>query len=79
MRTTVVLNDELYRAARRRAAEDGKTLREIVEAALRGYLGSDLQADRPFQLKWQTEKGRLRPGVRLNDRDALFDLMEERN
>jgi hypothetical protein len=26
-------------------------------------------------LRWSSERGRLQPGVNLDDRDALFDLM----
>jgi Arc/MetJ family transcription regulator len=77
MRTTVDINEQLLRQARRRAADEDTTLRAIVESALRAYLG------RPGRkgwegLKWRTESGRLQSGVRLDDRDALFDLMEGR-
>ena len=74
MRTTIELNDELLRAARRRAADDGTSVRAVVEAALRGYLGRSRKAG-GFLLNWRTERGRLQPGVRIEDRDALFDLM----
>ncbi len=77
MRTTVDINDELLKEAKRQAADRGVTLRSLFERALRAHL------DRPargggFRLKWRTEKGRLQPGARLDDRDALFDLMEGR-
>lgn len=71
------INDELFRRAKRRAADDAVTLREVVEAALRAYLGGGGKA-RPYQLRWRAEKGRLLPGVNLDDRDALFDLMDGR-
>lgn len=77
MRTTIDVNDALLRAAKRRAAEQGQTLREVVEAALHAYLG----ASKPrsgYTLRWRPERGRLQPGVRLEDRDALWDLMEGR-
>lgn len=71
------LNDELLRQAKHRAARENTTLRQVLETALRAHLG--LQArSREYVLRWRTEKGRLRPGARLDDRDALFDLMEER-
>jgi hypothetical protein len=31
-----------------------------------------------YRLQWRPERGRIQPGVRLDDRDALFDLMEGR-
>ena len=77
MRTTIDLNDEVFRAAKRRAAEERKTFREVVEAALRAYLGK-ARPKSGYRLTWRPERGRLRPGVNLEDRDALWDLMEGR-
>ena len=77
MRTTVHVNDGLLRAAKRRAADDGTTLRQVFETALRKYLGQG-QRTAPYSLKWRPEHGKLQPGVRLDDRDALFDRMEGR-
>lgn len=74
MRTTIDITDELLRRAKRRAVDDGIPLRAVIEAALRGYLqGGRLRA--AYRLRWRTETGRLQPGVNLDDRDALFDLM----
>lgn len=75
MRTTIDLNDELFRRAKRRAADDAVTLRQVVEAALRAYLGGGARPA-PYRLRWRTEKGGPLPGVDLDDRDALFDLMD---
>jgi len=77
MRTTLDLNDELLREAKRRANREGTTLKAIVERALRVLLRPG-EARRGYRLRWRTERGRLRPGVKLEDRDALFDLMEGR-
>lgn len=78
MRTTIELNDELLRGVRHRAADEGTTLRAVVERALRSYLGGSIR-DSGYRLRWRPERGRLRPGVRLDDREALFDLMEGRD
>lgn len=78
MRTTVDLNDDLLRRAKKRAADEGVPLREVIEAALRGHLEGGGHRRRTYRLSWRTEKGKLRPGVRLDDRGALFDLMGER-
>ena len=43
LRTTIVLEKELYRQAKRLALEQDKTLKEIVEQALRAYLRGDQQ------------------------------------
>ena len=75
MRTTIEINDELMRHAKKRAANDGVPLRDVVEDALRRYL-SEKPAATGYKLKWTTETGELMPGVDLDDRDSLFDLMD---
>lgn len=77
MRTTLEVADELLRQAKRRAADEGATLRSVVEAALRAYLAPRRRRT-AYRLRWRAEHGRLQPGVRLDDRDALFDLMDGR-
>lgn len=79
VRTTLNLDDELMKQVKRKAAETGRTMTEIIEEGLR----ESLRRARPpgaksYRLKMVTVKGRLRPGVDLTDRDALYDLMEGR-
>ena len=77
VRTTIDLNDELLREAKRQAAAEGTTLRRLFERALRAHLrGGGKRSG--YRLRWRTERGRVQPGVRLDDRDALFDLMDGR-
>lgn len=78
MRTTIELNDELLRAAKQAAARERTSLRAIVERALRAHLARPTAGD-GYELRWRTERGRLLPGVTLDDRDALIDLMEDRS
>ncbi len=77
MRTTIEITDELLRQAKKKAAEEGTALRHVVETALRFYLAKS-KKHTGYKLRWRTERGRLLPGVRLDDRDALFDLMDGR-
>lgn len=77
MRTTMEITDELFRKAKRRAADERVPLREVVEAALRLYLSGRPPGGR-YKLRWRVERGRLQPGVNLDDRDTLFDLMDGR-
>ncbi len=77
MRTTVVISDELLRLAKRRAADEGVPLREVMEAALRAYLRPGTKRAK-YRLRWRTERGRLLPGVNLDDRDSLFDHLDGR-
>jgi len=48
-RTTLVLDEALYATLKKRAAEEGRTLTEIVERTLRIGLGAERQA-RPARL-----------------------------
>jgi hypothetical protein len=75
MQITIDLNDELMRKAEKQAADDGIPLRDLVEDALRRYL-SEKPGASGYKLKWTTEKGELMPGVDLDDRDSLLDLMD---
>lgn len=76
MRTTLNLDDRLMRDLKRRAAETGRTMTDLMEEALREHLAraSAPLADRDF--RWTTVRGRGRPAVDLADRDALYDFME---
>ncbi|MGH7874069.1 MAG: hypothetical protein ACREQO_17850 [Candidatus Binatia bacterium] len=78
MRTTLEISDELFRLLKRKAADEGTPLRQIVESALRLYLSKKTKR-KGYQLHWNTERGRILPGVRLDDRDALFDSMDGRS
>jgi Arc/MetJ family transcription regulator len=77
MRTTIDIGDELLRQAKKRAANEGVPLRNVVESALRSYLAAQRKRG-GYKLRWRTERGRVQPGVNLDDRDALFDLMDGR-
>jgi hypothetical protein len=72
------LNDELLRLAKKRAADEGRPLRAILEDALRALLQNRPPGAGRYRLQWRTERGALRPGVRLDDRDNLFEVMEGR-
>jgi hypothetical protein len=75
MRTTLDINDDLLRRAKRRAVDEGTPLRAVVEDALRMYLAQKPQRGK-FVWRWKTDSGKLQPGVRLDDRNSLFDLMD---
>jgi hypothetical protein len=77
MRTTIDIGDAIFREIKKRAADEGVPLREVIEAALRSYL-SPRPRRSAYRLQWRTEHGRVLPGVDLDDRDALFDRMDGR-
>jgi hypothetical protein len=79
MRTTVRLDEELLKEAKRQAAESGVTLQAIIEESLRERLArgrGSHQARRPVRLK-TTGSGGMLPGVDLDDSASLLDAMEE--
>ena len=77
VRTTLEINDQLFRQLRKRAADDGAPLRRVVEAALQLYLSPRPPRHR-YRLRWRPESGRLLPGVRLEDRNSLLDILDGR-
>ncbi|HVD41749.1 MAG TPA: hypothetical protein VNC16_12200 [Solirubrobacterales bacterium] len=78
MRTTVRLNDDLLKAAKMRAAEQGITLTQLIDESLRERLAARprRQSTKPFRLTTYG-KGGTRPGVNLDDNRAIRDLMDE--
>jgi hypothetical protein len=74
MKTTIELPDDLFVAAKRRAAEDRTTLKALIERGLRAQLGRRARPSatrRPIQ--WVTAPGGLPPGLELDDRAAMHD------
>lgn len=77
MRTTIRLDDRLMAAAKRRAAETGRTFTAVVEDALRQSLAPARTSGKRTPVKLRTVNGRgVRPGVDLDDSASLLDLME---
>jgi len=77
MRTTVRLDDALMREVKRFAAERGESFTSVLEYALREMLARRESLRKRPRVRLPTFCGRgLQPGVDLDDKDALFDLME---
>ena len=79
MRTTLDLDDQLIRRAKKQAVDTGSTLTGLIESALREHLrqGQVPRHDR-FKFRPLIRGGVLQPGVDLEDRDALYETMEGR-
>ena len=75
MRTTIDINDGLLRAAKSRAARDRRTLKAVVEQALRELLAGPARAaaDGPPIPVFRGQG--VQPGVDLTDNAALEDRM----
>ncbi len=77
MRTTLHLPETLWRSAKECAAREGVTLTSVVEAALRRHLGL-VAGGQPPRWRWRTESGSLLPGVDVDRRASLLDILDER-
>ena len=77
MRTTIRLDDDLLRDAKKLAAETGRTLTAVIEDALREQLARRERPRRRVELPVFHGGGGLRPGVDLGDNVALRDLMDD--
>ena len=77
MRTTIQLDDQLLLEAKQYAAQTGRTLKAVIEDALREALARTEVTRPQTRVSLKTFKGRgLQPGVDLDDTSSLLDLME---
>ena len=76
-KTTLNLDGQLLREAKERAAQEGTTLTQVVEDALRAAL-TESPAEHPYTFRFTVVDGGGPPLVDVADRDALYDLMEGR-
>jgi hypothetical protein len=77
MRTTLTLDDDVLKVARRRAREQDRPLKDVINEALRhGLAIGEAHPTTTYKFRLKTVEGRLSPGVDLTDRDKLFELMD---
>jgi len=73
-RTTLVLDDNLLRQMKKKAAEEGRSLQSVAnEVIRRGLVARPSQS---YRLKLQGWKAELQPGVDILDRNSLFEAMD---
>lgn len=77
MRTTIRIDDALYREVKARAARSGRTVAAVLEDAVRRGLAPTKRARRDRYTIRPTGKGGLRPGVDLSSNAALAEAMDE--
>ena len=74
MKTTIEIADDLLDRAKRQARRENRTLREIVEEALRRQLGS--KSNERFRLQRHSFKGKgLQPGLAEGRWETIRDLI----
>jgi Arc/MetJ family transcription regulator len=77
MKTTIEIPDSLLATARRVAAREGITLRQLVEEGLRRVVG-ERRKDAPFRLRRASFKGQgLQPGLTDGTWERIRDLAYE--
>ncbi len=75
MRTTLVIDADLFRELKRRAAEENRTLSEVTQEVLRRGLATLKPVRRPKPTRLPTfPMGK--PLVDLADRNQLFDVLD---
>lgn len=63
MKTTIDIADPLLKEAKRLAREQDRTLRDVVEEALRRLLAEKEQQGEPVRYRPHTVPGKLQPGI----------------
>jgi hypothetical protein len=78
MKTTIELPDDLFIAAKKRAAELREPLRALVERGLRAELGRSKgrSAAKPRPVRWVTVAGGLPAGLDVADRAAMHEWLQ---
>ena len=75
MRTTIIIDDALFRELKKRAAAENRTLSEVTQEALRRGLARPAPPHRPARVKLPSF-AMGKPTVDLADRNQLFDLLD---
>lgn len=73
MKITLSLGDDLTQVIEAEARQSGQTPDQVIERVLRQAF---LETEMAF--KWVTVAGEFQPGVDLDSRDSLYELMEGR-
>jgi plasmid stability protein len=77
-RTTLMIDDSLFRTIRKKAASEGRTMQALVNDLLRQALKEGTQS-KPYEFKWTTWDAQLQPGIEWSDignNARLLDIME---
>jgi len=74
MKTTIELPDELFVAAKKRAAELRCSLKALIERGLRAELRQPRRAvrRRRRRIRWVTVRGGFAPGLDVSDRESMY-------
>ena len=76
-RTTVSIDSGLLDTAKQLAAEQNRTLGQLMAEALRSHMVNTASAPRQPVVLPTAGQGGVRPGVTLNSNAALFALLDD--
>jgi plasmid stability protein len=77
VRTTIRIDDELYREVKAKAARSGRTVAAVLEDAVRRGLNPAEQRKRSRYRVRPTGRGGLQPGVDLSSNAAIAEVLDE--
>lgn len=77
VRTTIRIDEELYRRAKARAARTGRTVSELIEDAVRASLAPRQGAAPAHEPLPVSGGGGVMPGVDLSSNASVRDVMDE--
>jgi len=77
VRTTIRIDDELYREVKAKAARSGRTVASVLEDAVRRGLNPPEQQTGGRYVVRPTGEGGLRPGVDLASNATTHEAMDE--
>ena len=66
-RTTLMLDEDVYRAVKRKAVDRGRPMRALIEEALRAYLGLGVKPKRGHVPKFGVYKAKVIGSLRRED------------
>jgi plasmid stability protein len=75
-RTTLVLDDNLLKQMKKKAADEGRSLQAVVNELIRRGLAT--RPHHSYRLKLQGWKAQLQPGIDILDRNSLFEAMDRK-
>ena len=76
MRTTVSIDDDLYRALKERAARTGRTVGAVLEDAVRDSIARSSDGRKPLRIK-AYGRGGVRPGIDLSSNTSIQEALDE--
>jgi hypothetical protein len=80
MKTTLDLPDEIFVAAKKRAADERRPLRDLVARSLRAELAGTVRKRRQTgAIAGVTVKGGLPPDLDMSNRETMHDRLRRRS